>query len=191
MFLLNSIRDYAVRSVLRRREHNLPVYASIAAATALPVIVLALDSVIEAQGAAFVGVDSGRELVNATRLLAGMGVIVGLLQIQLLIGRLIKSRTRELRLLVSIAAPPVTVLLIVVCENFIHTVIGSTIGIIGALAVVITVALIHNDVTLPALATLCGIGAGAFVIAVMSIVTSSVVSVWAVSMETSLTTDRI
>jgi hypothetical protein len=120
-----------------------------------------------------------------------MGVIVSFLQIQLLIGRLIKDRKGELCLLVSIAARPLVVLLVLVCENFIHAAVGWAIGTFGALSVIVSVAAVKNGVMLPTVARLCGISVAALGIAVISVVMASIVSIWGVSMESSLRINRI
>jgi len=191
VFLVNSVFIYAARAVARRVTLNSPVYASIAAATALLVVVLTLNSAIEAQGATLLGAAAARDFASATRLLALMGVFVGLLHIQLLIGRLMKDRIGELRLLVSIAATPSVVFFVLMVENLMHASIGWAIGTLGVLLVLVSLTATMNNVMLPTIASLCGISFGALGIAVFSVAIPTIVSIWGVSLESRLMIDRI
>ncbi len=166
-----------VRLTIRRRFRiNLPLYVYLAGTTALPLGVFLLHRLAAAQASSLCQ-SATEEMVDATHLLVAMGVLVGLLQLTIVVGRIINSRVRELRILLAIAAMPRELLYLIVCEFIAHAAIGWAVGTFGILVAWIVLRLTLSELVAVSLTSIACAAGAVFIGAAGSVVPVSLLAV--------------
>ncbi len=115
----------------------------------LTFISVALDKVASRQLSTLVGKSQDIEQMwSASRVLFGMGIIVSLLQLQILMSRVLQDRRKEFVLLSAVGTSTPKVVLLATVEHTGTTLIGVGFGILGC-AVVALLALLAGDSGIP------------------------------------------
>jgi len=130
---------YSLRSLVRRVRETAPVYCSIGSGTCLVFSVVSLNEMVKHQAEIrLLGLVSDEfYLERAATWLMSLGMLVSFLHTQLLMERLVQDRFVEFGVLINIGIPRATVALLVSGENLGYAVVGSLVGILFGLLLVL------------------------------------------------------
>ena len=129
------ILTYSGWGISRKWRANRAAYASVGVMSMLAFMSIALDRISSQQLSLLVVNDmSSHQLWSATRVLFGLGILVSVLQTQILVARILQDRRREFTTLTGIGMSKWTIVLLATVEHTGHTLVGVGVGVIGSVA---------------------------------------------------------
>lgn len=125
---MKGIVTYVQWAVYRNWRANRAAYVALAIMSTMAFMSIALDRTSSRQLLSVVGGQESNQLRDGTRVLFALGIVVSVLQVQIVMSRLLQDRVSEFWLLNALGTSKTELGLIFAIENIVHATIGAAIG---------------------------------------------------------------